>query len=97
MVTKVVPGLGVAEEPDFGTCVCEFGVLSQNDSELEENLDILLKVLGSHPAGKKTGFITRVSLLLEDGPAYASFSIRHPSITDKKLAYHLREAAAQKS
>lgn len=59
-------------------------MLSQDASKLKDNLDILLEAMSQHPS-KKTGFLTRVILMLEDGPEFAQFSIRHPNIHDAKL------------
>ncbi len=75
-VKKPVPSLLVAKEPDFGWCEVPLGLLSQEEGELKANLDMLLETLEENrPRREQGGWITRVTLQLEDGTPHARWEM----------------------
>ena len=61
----------MAEEPAFGWCEAPIGRLDQDDDEIKENLDTLLAAILESKPTKKHPFITRVTLMMPDGPHHA--------------------------
>ena len=90
-VKKVKPGLGIADEPDYGFCNTTIGRLGMDPEDLNENLTVILQALNEHKPNRKdkTGFITRVMLycLPNQLPKIDKnfyFSVFHPEIYDPK-------------
>lgn len=83
-VEKVTPGPTVAEEPDYGCCEFDFGLLSMEDAPLNENLTEILKALAENKPKRDGDFITRVMLYV-DGPFKKKLAIKHEIIDDKRL------------
>jgi len=70
-VQKPVASLIVADEPDFGWTEAPLGPLNAENDQLKANLDLLLETLKENQPRREGTFITRVTLLLEEGHKYA--------------------------
>lgn len=89
-VEKVKPGLGVADEPDYGVCKATIGRLGMANEDLVENMTAILEKLNENKPKRKdgSGLITRVQVYcLVNGSAAQNFqfSLIHPLIYDERV------------